>query len=172
MTETIRYAWGDSWLGRFAAAASDRGLVMIAFDGLDGAVRDALRARFPEADIVADPALMAAAVRHVAGLIEHPETTTDLPVDLRGMPFELRVWSALREVPAGETVSYGEIAARIGAPKEAREVAEACAANPLAVVVPCHRVIKQDGSISGYRWGVKRKRALLARECQPRQQAA
>ncbi len=88
----------------------------------------------------------------------------DLPLDMRGTEFELRVWNALRDIPAGQTVNYGEIAARIGAPREAREVAEACAANTLAVIVPCHRVVKKDGSISGYRWGFKRKRALIERE--------
>src|SRR6266849_2772139 len=100
----------------------------------------------------------------LAGLIDHPETGAEFALDLQGSPFELKVWQALREIPAGTTATYGEIAARIGSPREARDVGEACAANKLAVVVPCHRIVKKDGSISGYRWGVKRKRALLERE--------
>ena len=164
MTETIRYASGQSSLGGFLAAASTRGLVMVAFADAGEAASEALRTRFPDAEIVEDPAAMRDTVDGVAGLIEHPETRPALAIDLRGSPFELRVWNTLREIPAGETVSYGEIAARIGSPQEAREVAEACAANSLAVVVPCHRVVKKGGALSGYRWGVKRKRALIERE--------
>jgi AraC family transcriptional regulator of adaptative response/methylated-DNA-[protein]-cysteine methyltransferase len=95
---------------------------------------------------------------------QDPESDGDFALDLRGSAFELKVWNALREIPAGTTATYGEIAARVGSPREAREVGEACAANRLAVVVPCHRIVKKDGSISGYRWGVRRKRALLERE--------
>ena len=96
--------------------------------------------------------------------IDHPENDAALTLDLQGSEFECRVWNALREIPAGTTTTYGEIAARLGVPRQAREVGEACAANKLAVVVPCHRVVKKDGSISGYRWGVRRKRKLLERE--------
>jgi AraC family transcriptional regulator of adaptative response/methylated-DNA-[protein]-cysteine methyltransferase len=164
MTTTIRYAWGQSSLGDFVAAMSDRGLAMVEFGKRGEVSMAALRDRFPEADIVEDTVAMREPLRRLAELIEHPEAGKDAPLDMRGSEFELRVWNALREIRAGETVSYGDIAARIGSPKEAREVAEACAANMLAVVVPCHRVVKKDGSISGYRWGVKRKRALIARE--------
>jgi AraC family transcriptional regulator of adaptative response/methylated-DNA-[protein]-cysteine methyltransferase len=94
----------------------------------------------------------------------HVETGLDLPLDLRGTPFQRRVWQALRTIPLGETASYAEIARRIGAPKSARAVAAACRANPVAIVIPCHRVVRQDGSLAGYRWGITRKRALLARE--------
>ena len=100
----------------------------------------------------------------LADLIEHPESDGDFALDLQGSTFELKVWNALRDIPAGTTTTYGEIAARVGSPREAREVGEACAANKLAVVVPCHRIVKKDGSISGYRWGVRRKRELLERE--------
>ena len=163
MTETIRYAFGHSSLGDFAAAANDRAVVMVEFgDGVESPA--ALGNRFPQAAVVEDHASMAETLRRVAELIEHPEMTIDLPVELRGSDFELRVWNAVREIPAGETLSYGDIAARIGAPKDAREVAQACAANTLAVLVPCHRVVKKDGSISGYRWGFRRKRALIERE--------
>ena len=112
---------------------------------------------------------MAETVARVSALIERPERTSDLALDLRGSDFELRVWAALKQIPPGMTASYGEIAARIGAPRETREVGEACAANTLAILIPCHRVVKKDGSIAGYRWGVRRKRALLARERQAAQ---
>jgi AraC family transcriptional regulator, regulatory protein of adaptative response / methylated-DNA-[protein]-cysteine methyltransferase len=164
MTKIIRYAQGDSSLGAFVSALSDRGLVMLEFGDLEGAVLDGLRTRFPEADLIHDRAFMQTALACLGQLIEHPEAKLDLPLDLRGTEFELRVWNALRDIPAGRTVTYGEIAAKIGSPREAREVAEACASNMLAVIVPCHRVVKKDGSISGYRWGFKRKRALIERE--------
>jgi AraC family transcriptional regulator of adaptative response/methylated-DNA-[protein]-cysteine methyltransferase len=165
MTESIRYAWGQSSLGEFVAAMSERGLVMVEFgDPGSTAAIDALRDRLLDAHMVDDPAFMGQTIERVSELIEHPETKSDLPIDMRGSEFECRVWNALREIPAGETVTYGEIAGRLGSPREARAVAEACAANGLAVVVPCHRVVKKGGSISGYRWGFKRKRALLDRE--------
>jgi AraC family transcriptional regulator, regulatory protein of adaptative response / methylated-DNA-[protein]-cysteine methyltransferase len=161
MANTIRYAAGQSSLGPFVAALSDRGLAMMEF----GAANEVdLTARFPNADLVEDPAMLQATLGKLAELIDHPETRVDFALDLRGSPFELKVWQALCEISAGTTATYGEIAARIGSPREAREVGEACAANKLAVVVPCHRIVKKDGSISGYRWGVKRKRALLERE--------
>jgi AraC family transcriptional regulator of adaptative response/methylated-DNA-[protein]-cysteine methyltransferase len=123
-----------------------------------------LLARFPDASLVEDPATLLATLGRLRDLIEHPEGTGDFALDLRGSAFELKVWNALREIPAGATATYGEIAARVESPREAREVGEACAANRLAVVVPCHRIVKKDGSVSGYRWGVRRKRALLERE--------
>ena len=139
MTGIIRYAQGDSSLGTFVSALSDRGLVMLEFGDLACAPLDKLQARFPEADLVHDPAFMQTALARLTQLIEHPEVRADLPLDMRGTEFELRIWNALRNIPAGQTVNYGEIAAKIGAPREAREVAQACAANTLAVIVPCHR---------------------------------
>ena len=124
----------------------------------------ALRTKFPEAPIVEDSAGLGETLALAVDLVDHPGSGGELAVDLQGSDFELRVWNALREIPAGSTTNYGEIAARLGVPREAREVAEACAANIVAIAVPCHRVVKKDGSISGYRWGVARKRALLARE--------
>jgi AraC family transcriptional regulator of adaptative response/methylated-DNA-[protein]-cysteine methyltransferase len=106
-------------------------------------------------------------VAQVVGFIEAPVMGLNLPLDVRGTAFQQRVWRALREVPPGATVSYTDIAERIGAPKAVRAVAQACAANQLAVVIPCHRVVRRDGDISGYRWGVERKRALLLREAKP-----
>jgi AraC family transcriptional regulator of adaptative response/methylated-DNA-[protein]-cysteine methyltransferase len=157
---TIRYASGDSSLGPFVAALSARGLAFLAFD----AGLAELEGRFPDADLVEDRAALAETISKLAAMIDHPESDAALTLALQGSEFECRVWNALREIPAGTTTTYGEIAARLGVPRQAREVGEACAANRLAVVVPCHRVVKKDGSISGYRWGVRRKRKLLERE--------
>jgi len=164
MAKTIRYAAGQSSLGNFVAAISDRGLAMVEFGDMNETMRAGLHARFGDVAIVEDVSALRETVSRVAALIDHPEKATDLALDLQGSDFELRVWNALQEIPVGTTASYGEIAAKLGAPREAREVAEACAANILAVVVPCHRVVKKDGSISGYRWGYRRKRALLESE--------
>ena len=161
MADTIRYAAGQSSLGPFVVALSGRGLAMVEFGEMNEA---GLQARFPDADVVQDTASLQETLGRLTRLIEHPEADGDFALDLRGSAFELKVWNALRRIPAGTTATYGEIAARVGSPREAREVGEACAANRLAVVVPCHRIVKKDGSISGYRWGVRRKRALLERE--------
>jgi AraC family transcriptional regulator of adaptative response/methylated-DNA-[protein]-cysteine methyltransferase len=160
MASTIRYAHGDSSLGPIVAARSERGLAFVAFDA--GVAE--LEARFPDVELIEDPAALQETIARLAGLIDHPERDASLTLDMQGTDFECRVWNALREVPVGTTATYGEIAARVGAPRQAREVGEACANNRLAVVVPCHRIVKKDGSISGYRWGVRRKRALLERE--------
>jgi AraC family transcriptional regulator of adaptative response/methylated-DNA-[protein]-cysteine methyltransferase len=164
MAKTIRYAGGQSSLGSFVAAISDRGLAMLEFGDMNETRMQALHTRFPDAEIVEDSAALRETLGLAAELIDHPENGSDLALDQQGSAFELRVWNALRQIPAGTTASYGEIAARLGSPREAREVAEACAANILAIAVPCHRVVKKDGSISGYRWGFARKRTLLARE--------
>lgn len=163
MREIIRFAWGISSLGDFMVAMSDKGLVGLEFSSQRAAREDALRGRFPDAELEHHQAELAGVVDAAAGLIDDPATGSDLPLDLRGTPYELQVWQMLRDIPAGETTNYGALAARLGT-RDAREVTVAIASNPLAIVVPCHRVIKKDGSISGYRWGVQRKRALLARE--------
>lgn len=160
MANTLRYAFGDSSLGPLVAAVSERGL---AFVGFDAGIAD-LEARFPDADLVEDAAALKETIAKIIGLIEHPDAAVAIDLDLQGTDFEVQVWNALSEIPTGTTATYGEIAARIGVPHQAREVGEACAANKLAIVVPCHRIVKKDGSISGYRWGVRRKRALLERE--------
>ncbi|MEL6182822.1 MAG: methylated-DNA--[protein]-cysteine S-methyltransferase, partial [Myxococcota bacterium] len=136
----------------------------------------ALEHRFGQAELVgADPEFEAVVAR-VVGLVEEPRLDLDLPLDIRGTAFQQRVWSALQAIPAGTTVSYGELAEAIGKPKAVRAVAGACAANTLAVAIPCHRVVRTDGGLSGYRWGVERKRTLLEREqarvdrTQPQQQ--
>jgi AraC family transcriptional regulator, regulatory protein of adaptative response / methylated-DNA-[protein]-cysteine methyltransferase len=100
----------------------------------------------------------------VVGFIEAPQAALDLPLDIRGTAFQLRVWDAIRQVPPGSTASYSEIARRIGAPQAVRAVASACASNAIAIAIPCHRIVRRDGGVSGYRWGVERKRALLNRE--------
>src|SRR5947209_3396274 len=130
MADTIRYATGRSSLGPFVAALSERGLALVEFG------KPYLKARFPEADLVADAAALDETLTKLAALIDHPEDCVDFVLDLRGSPFELQVWQALREIPVGRTATYGEIAARLGSPHEAREVGEACAGNRLAVVVP------------------------------------
>ena len=123
-----------------------------------------LERRFPRAQLVGADPEFEQLVAQVVGLVEQPRIGTRLPLDIRGTAFQQRVWKALTRIPAGKTASYAEIASRIGAPRAVRAVAQACAANALAVAIPCHRVVRTDGDLSGYRWGVERKRALLDRE--------
>jgi len=165
MQETIRYAWGTSSLGEFLCAASASGLVSLEFGKRESSLASILQRRFPRAALVEDPATLPGVVETAASLIERPAQSARLPVDLRGSDFERQVWCALQEIPAGGTTSYGELASSLGVPRLAKEVGEACASNSIAVVIPCHRVLRKDGSLSGYRWGTWRKRALLEREC-------
>ena len=123
-----------------------------------------LQDRFPRATLLGGDTEFEQLVARVVGFVESPGLGLDLPLDVRGTAFQQRVWQALRDIPAGATASYSEVARRIGAPRAARAVAQACAANPIAVAIPCHRVVRHDGAVSGYRWGVERKRALLRRE--------
>lgn len=160
----LRFAVGQCSLGAILVARSEVGLCAIALgDDPDELVR-ALQDRFPRARLVGGDAGFEAWVARVVGFVEAPAIGLDLPLDIRGTAFQQRVWQALQAVPPGETVSYGEIARRIGAPAATRAVAQACGANALAVAIPCHRVVRRDGAVSGYRWGVERKQALLARE--------
>jgi AraC family transcriptional regulator of adaptative response/methylated-DNA-[protein]-cysteine methyltransferase len=163
MREIIRFAWGHGSPGDFVIAMSDKGIVVLEFSSMHTAMEDDLRIRFPEAELERSQEELAAAMETVADLINDPMKDCDLPLDLRGTPYEVKVWHMLREIPAGQTTSYGALAAKLGS-RDPRDVTAAIANNPVAVIVPCHRVIKKDGSISGYRWGVRRKRALLARE--------
>ena len=163
MSDLIRYAWGTSSLGGFLVATSDTGLVAFEFGSEWEGVLDALQERLPEARLELDQLGLEDAVRRLARLVEHPEEDPGLALDPRGSAYQRRVWQLLREIPAGTTVSYGEVAAKLGT-RDPRDVTQAIADNALAILVPCHRVIKKDGSISGYRWGVRRKRALLERE--------
>ena len=160
----IRFAVGECSLGSILVAQSDRGICAIALgEDPDALTRD-LQDRFANAELIGGDAGFERLVAQVVGFVEAPRIGLDLPLDVRGTAFQQRVWQALREIPVGVTVSYGEIAKRIGAPQAVRAVAGACAANALAVAIPCHRVIKRDGALSGYRWGIERKRVLLARE--------
>jgi AraC family transcriptional regulator of adaptative response/methylated-DNA-[protein]-cysteine methyltransferase len=161
---TIRFAIAQCSLGAILVASTGVGICAILMgDDPDALARD-LQDRFPNADLVGAERDYEAVVARVIGLVEAPETGLDLPLDVRGTAFQQRVWQALRSIPAGRTVSYTELAAMVGAPKSVRAVAGACAANAIAVAIPCHRVVRNDGSISGYRWGVERKHALLDRE--------
>lgn len=162
----IRFAVGECSLGAILVAASARGICAILLgDDPDRLVRD-LQDRFPNAELAGGDAGFERWVAQVVGFVEQPRLGLALPLDVRGTAFQQRVWQALQKIPAGTTASYSEIAQRIGAPKAVRAVAGACAANALAVAIPCHRVVRTDGGLSGYRWGVKRKRALLDREAQ------
>jgi AraC family transcriptional regulator of adaptative response/methylated-DNA-[protein]-cysteine methyltransferase len=160
----IRFAIGECTLGAILVAASEVGVCAILIgDDPDALARD-LQDRFPRAELIGGDAAFEQLVAKVVGLVEAPGLGVDLPLDVRGTAFQQRVWQALREIPAGRTVSYADLARRIGAPKSVRAVAQACGANALAVAIPCHRVVRNDGALAGYRWGVERKRALLERE--------
>jgi len=160
----LRFAIGQCSLGAILVAASPRGVCAIALgDEPESLARD-LQDRFPQARLIGGDRDFEELVARVVGLVEAPRIGLDLPLDLRGTAFQLRVWQALRDIPPGCTLSYSELARRIGTPAAVRAVAGACAANPLAVVIPCHRVVRIDGSLSGYRWGIERKQTLLERE--------
>ncbi len=162
----IHFAIGQCSLGAILVAASARGVCAILLgDDPDALTRD-LQDRFPRAALVGGDADFEQVVAKVVGFVEAPRLGLDLPLDIRGTAFQQRVWQALQKIPPGTTASYTDIARHIGAPKAARAVALACAANALAVAIPCHRVVRTDGGLSGYRWGVERKRALLDREAQ------
>lgn len=164
VNEEIKFAVGQTYLGAILVASSKKGVAAILFgDDPDTLVRN-LQDRFLRAHLVGGDRDYEAFVARVVGFVEAPRIGLDLPLDVRGTAFQQRVWQALQEIPAGATVSYAEIARRIGAPKAVRAVAGACTANNLAVAIPCHRVVRTDGSLSGYAWGVERKRVLLDRE--------
>ncbi len=162
--ETLPFTIGQCALGAILVASSDTGIAAIQLgDDPDALVRE-LRGRFPAARLIGGDAGHEATMAAVVALVEAPAGGLALPLDIRGTAFQQRVWQALRRIPAGATRSYAEIAAIIGAPGAVRAVAGACAANGHAVAIPCHRVVRTDGALSGYRWGVERKRALIARE--------
>jgi AraC family transcriptional regulator, regulatory protein of adaptative response / methylated-DNA-[protein]-cysteine methyltransferase len=161
---TIRFAVGECSLGSILVASSERGVCAIFLgDDPDALARD-FQDRFPKANLVGGDAEYEKLVAKVVGFIETPKIGLDLPLDVRGTAFQRRVWKELQQIPAGKTASYSQVADRIGLPKSVRAVAQACGANAVAVAIPCHRVLRRDGNLSGYRWGVDRKRALLARE--------
>ena len=162
--ESIRFALGECSLGSILVAATGKGICAIALgDDPDTLLRN-LQDRFPKAQLAGGDGDFEKLVARVVGFVEAPALGLDLPLDVRGTAFQQRVWQTLREIPVGATVSYAQVADRIAAPGSVRAVAQACAANTIAVAIPCHRVIRNDGALSGYRWGVQRKRALLDRE--------
>ncbi|MGX1790416.1 bifunctional DNA-binding transcriptional regulator/O6-methylguanine-DNA methyltransferase Ada [Bosea sp. NPDC055332] len=162
--EEIRFAVGQTFLGAVLVASSTKGVASILLgDDPEALVRN-LQDRFPKARLIGADRDYEALVARVIGFVENPAVGLDLPLDVRGSAFQRRVWQALQAIPVGERVSYSEIARRIGSPASVRAVAGACAANTLAVAIPCHRVVRNDGALSGYAWGVDRKRTLLDRE--------
>ena len=160
----LRFAVGRCSLGAVIVAASERGIAAIEFGDDPQHLVEGLQDRFPKATLIGGDADFEELVARVVGFVEAPTSGLDLPLDVRGTAFQERVWRALRAIPAGTTATYTDVAATIGMPKAVRAVAQACAANPAAVAIPCHRVVRTDGSLSGYRWGIERKRALLERE--------
>ena len=163
MPERIRYTWGQSTLGEFMVAASEDGVVALEFADRREEALDALRSRLPEALLEQDEEGLSALAVRLRTLIDEPSGDRDVAIDPRGNDYQKKVWSLLQEIPAGETTTYGALAARLGT-RDARDVTAAIASNAIAVLIPCHRVVKKDGALSGYRWGAKRKRALLDRE--------
>ncbi len=162
--ESIRMTVGDCSLGSILVAATEKGICAILLGDEPEILERNLRVRFPEARLIQGDADFDQLAAEVVAWVAAPASEFDLPLDVRGTDFQCRVWNALREVPAGATASYKDIAHRIGQPKSVRAVARACASNVLAVAIPCHRVVRADGGLSGYRWGVERKRRLLERE--------
>jgi AraC family transcriptional regulator of adaptative response/methylated-DNA-[protein]-cysteine methyltransferase len=163
-TEHLIFATGTCSLGTVLVARNGRGVCAILLGDSPAEAIDDLLRRFPLAAMVEGDHRSKQLLDKVVALVESPRTPIDLPMDAHGTDFQGRVWQALRDIPAGATASYTDIAGDIGAPRSVRAVAQACAANHLAVVIPCHRMIRSDGKLSGYRWGVERKRLLLARE--------
>ncbi|HEX5759869.1 MAG TPA: bifunctional DNA-binding transcriptional regulator/O6-methylguanine-DNA methyltransferase Ada [Thermoanaerobaculia bacterium] len=160
----IRFACADSPVGRLLVAATERGLCAVMLGDDDDALEAGLRGEFPQAEVAADSEGLGATVAAVLASLDGGGPSPALPLDVRATAFEQRVWAALQEIPPGATRTYGEVAAALGRPGAARAVGRACAANPVALVVPCHRVVRGDGGLGGYRWGEERKRRLLARE--------
>jgi AraC family transcriptional regulator, regulatory protein of adaptative response / methylated-DNA-[protein]-cysteine methyltransferase len=164
MNTHIHFDIGSSTLGRVLVATTDKGICAILLGDSPQAVTRDLRERFPRDTLIRDAKRLAQALSQVIELVEGRRAALDLALDPAGTEFQRRVWRALRKIPSGSTASYTDIARRIDAPTSFRAVAQACGANPLALAIPCHRVVRSDGALSGYRWGIARKKALLARE--------
>jgi len=162
--ETVRFVTVETPLGWALVAATERGICMTALGDDRDSLGAALRQRFPAAAVIAEDAGLKGWADRIVRFITAPDHNLELPLDIQGTAFQARVWRALQKIPLGQTASYSEIAAALGQPKAVRAVAQACAANKLALIVPCHRVIRSDGDLGGYRWGLERKRELLARE--------
>ena len=164
--QTIRFALAECSLGSLLVASTEQGVCCVLLGDDPQMLIEDLQQRFAAAELIGADGLYEQTVAQVVALIEQPRLGLALPLDIQGTAFQQRVWQALQKIPAGQTLSYSELARQMGAPQSTRAVASAIAANPIAVAVPCHRVLRNDGSISGYRWGVERKRALLLREAQ------
>lgn len=162
----IHFALAECSLGSILVASSSKGVCAISLGSDQDQLLRELQDRFPRSDLIGGDAAFETLVAKVVGFIDAPKFGLDLPLDVQGTAFQQRVWQALREIPYGTTVTYSELANKIGMPKAVRAVASACAANTLAVAIPCHRVIRQDGSLTGYRWGIERKKALLEKEAE------
>lgn len=162
--EVIRFAVGQCSLGSVLVASSGKGVCAVTLGDDPQELLDDLQRRFRNARLLGADAGYERTVAAVAGLVENPGASTDLPLDIRGTAFQRRVWEALRKIPAGKTASYADIARAIGRPTAMRAVAQACGANNISVLIPCHRVVRTDGALSGYRWGIERKKELLRRE--------
>jgi AraC family transcriptional regulator of adaptative response/methylated-DNA-[protein]-cysteine methyltransferase len=162
--ERIQFTIGECWLGSVLVATTDKGICAILFGDDPARLPSDLKDRFSQARLIRGDAALEQLKTQVIDFIEAPQQGLELPLDPHGTDFQQRVWTALREIPAGSTARYSDIATRIGAPKEAYAVGEACAANMIAVAIPCHRVVRKDGTLGGYRGGFKRKLALLRRE--------
>jgi O-6-methylguanine DNA methyltransferase len=162
--EVIAYAVGESTLGKVLVARSAEGVCAILMGSQVEELMSDLASLFPNSDVVRNDRRLNGDLQKVLRFIETPAEGLDLPLAIRGTPFQRRVWDVVLKVPAGAVITYGALAARIGEPKAVRAVANACAANAIALAIPCHRVIRKDGTFSGYRWGEERKRALIARE--------
>ena len=160
----INYSMTECPLGRLLVARTERGVCAVTLGDVDSLLEAALRDEYPRADIRRDEHDLTALVERILAHIKGEERQLDVPLDLQATAFQLRVWEELRRIPYGSTRSYSEVAARLGQPQATRAVARACACNPVALLTPCHRVVREDGSLSGYRWGVDRKAHLLARE--------
>lgn len=163
-SESINYTCGTSSLGLFLVAQSEKGICAILLGDNQPALVAELKSRFPKAKLQQSDQGFSEPLQQLIGLVEHPKQSINLPLDIRGTLFQQRVWKLLQEIPAGETRSYTDIAQALGSPKSVRAVASACAANALAIVIPCHRVVRSDGNLAGYRWGLERKKTLLERE--------
>jgi len=161
---TIRFAIGESYLGSILVAASEKGVCAIHLGDDPDLLARILQDQFPKAEIIGGDKEFEKLVANVVGFMESPEVGFKLPLDIRGTAFQQRVWKELQRIPVGDTISYAELAKRIGSPKSVRAVAQACGANTIAVAIPCHRVVRTNGDISGYRWGVARKKKLLSVE--------
>jgi AraC family transcriptional regulator of adaptative response/methylated-DNA-[protein]-cysteine methyltransferase len=162
----IHFAIGECSLGSVLVATSGKGICAILLGDDPAVLLDDLHGRFPYADIAAGDTNLTRLVAKVIGFVEAPTSGLDWPLDIKGTAFQRRVWQVLRDIPAGATASYAEVAAKLGSPRAVRAVAQACARNSIAVAIPCHRVVRSDGALSGYRWGVSRKKALLEKEAE------